>query len=32
MRLAKLAPVLFALTATACVQLDADDTPGPGGG
>ncbi len=32
MRLAQLAPVLFAFAATACVQLDADDTPGPDGG
>lgn len=32
MRLAKLAPVLFAFTTTACVQLDADDDPGPGAG
>lgn len=31
MRLAKLAPVLFAFAATACTQL-ADDEPGPGGG
>jgi|JI10StandDraft_1071094.scaffolds.fasta_scaffold00285_9 hypothetical protein len=32
MRLAQLAPVLFAFAATACTQLTADDDPDPSGG